>query len=283
MSFWRKSIRFIRGRRTAVCLNSSYFGFFAHAGFLAGLEEIGRPPDYLSGASAGALVSGLYGAGYSPAEMSQLFLRKELASAFREWSAPIRLARTLMAGRGATGALSGKRALDLLKQYVGDRRLEELDLPVAISVANLSRNRSEVKMEGPLAEYILASCAVPGMFAMQEVEGDHFWDGGIADPAPIEHWLSMGEVDRIVVHIVDSNERPVGPYRPRFWSAMSKSHELISEEIVRLKTELARKHGKRLDVIITRTPRLGPHKLAGGANNVRLGHASALRHQNLFL
>lgn len=281
MSFWKLNLR--RRKKTALCLNSSFFGFFAHAGFLAGMEELDRPPDYVSGASAGALVAGLYAAGISPANMSNLFTQPELASVFREWSAPMRLLRTLFSRRGATGALTGRKALEFIKRYVGDRRLEDCELPVAISVANMSRNRSEVKTEGPLAEYILASCAVPGMFTTQHVEGHHFWDGGIADPLPIEPWLDRRDVGRIVVHIADSNPPLGAGHAHRFWGTMSRSHELITEEIVRLKTELARARGKELVAIVTRTPRLGPHKLKGGANNVRLGRESALRNRELIV
>ncbi len=271
--------RLFGGRRgkTAVCLNSSFFGFFAHAGFLAGLEEIGQNPDCLSGASAGALVAGLYGAGLSPREMSGLFLQPELATVFREWNAPLRLLRLLFGRGGATGALSGEKALLLLKRYVGEKRLEDLSLPVAISVANISRNRSEVKTAGPLAEYMLASCAVPGMFQAQKVEDHHFWDGGIADPVPIDPWLKARDVRRIIVHLVDSSATPDEfSDEPRFFRALGRSHELISQEILRLKTELAHHHGKELITVVTRTPRLGPFKLKGGATNIRLGRDTAL-------
>ena len=41
--------------QVALCLNSSFFGFFAHSGFLHSLTMSGFTPGHISGASAGAL------------------------------------------------------------------------------------------------------------------------------------------------------------------------------------------------------------------------------------
>ena len=63
---------FLRRRKKALCLNSAFFGFYAHAGFVQGLSEIGYRPDTITGSSAGALVGALYAAGMPPAEMISL-------------------------------------------------------------------------------------------------------------------------------------------------------------------------------------------------------------------
>ena len=44
----------------------------AHIGMLQALEENGIPVDYVAGTSIGAIVSGLYAMGYSPADMMAL-------------------------------------------------------------------------------------------------------------------------------------------------------------------------------------------------------------------
>lgn len=62
--------------RVGLCLNSSFLGYFAHAGFLRALTELGIRPVAVSGASAGALVSGLFAAGVAPDEMLRLFLSR---------------------------------------------------------------------------------------------------------------------------------------------------------------------------------------------------------------
>lgn len=52
----------------------------AHIGVLKALEEHNIPIDYITGTSAGALVGGMYAAGYSPSEMSYLALTQK-----KEW------------------------------------------------------------------------------------------------------------------------------------------------------------------------------------------------------
>src|ERR1700676_4303210 len=101
-------------RRVALCLNSSFLGFFAHAGFLRALLAMGVRPVAVSGASAGALVAGLFAAGVDPEEMLRLFMSAELRKAFREPGAPWRGAATILNLPGHTGALHGERAAALL-------------------------------------------------------------------------------------------------------------------------------------------------------------------------
>ena len=45
-------------RPIAAVMSSGYFGFFAHAGFLQGLKNLGVEPDFYAGSSSGALVAG---------------------------------------------------------------------------------------------------------------------------------------------------------------------------------------------------------------------------------
>lgn len=49
----------------------------AHIGVIRALEEKGIPIDYITGTSMGAIIGGLYAAGYSPDEMEKIFLGNE--------------------------------------------------------------------------------------------------------------------------------------------------------------------------------------------------------------
>ena len=44
-----------RDLKIGVVFSSGFFGFFAHAGFLAGLRDFGMAPSGYSGASSGAI------------------------------------------------------------------------------------------------------------------------------------------------------------------------------------------------------------------------------------
>jgi predicted acylesterase/phospholipase RssA len=245
--------------RVALCLNSSFLGYFAHAGFLRALLAMGVRPVAVSGASAGALVAGFFAAGFEPDAMLQLFGSPELQKVFREPGAPLRGFATILNLPGHTGALRGERAATLLRAKLGNRRIEECKAPrLALAVTNLSDGRSEAVTSGPLADLILASGAFPGVFATRPVEERWFWDGGVANAVPFDHWIDDSDIDTILVHIVANPEEVAvrNGGRPRRMShAVNLSHQIICEELLRLKTELAKRAGKRVVFLRTLAPR----------------------------
>jgi predicted acylesterase/phospholipase RssA len=261
--------------RVALCLNSSFLGYFAHAGFLRALLGLGVRPVAVSGASAGALVAGLFAAGMQPEEMLQLFVSPELRKVFREPGAPLRGFATLLNLPGHTGALHGKRAAALLRARLGDRRVEECLAPrLALAVTNLSKGCSEAVTTGPMAELILASGAFPGVFATRAVEEHWFWDGGVANALPFDHWIDDAEIDTILVHIVANPQELAvrNGGRPRRMShAVNLSHQIICDELLRLKMELAKRAGKKVVVLRTLSPRpalWNPAKVGSGCVDV---------------
>jgi predicted acylesterase/phospholipase RssA len=267
--------------RLAVCLNSSFLGFYAHAGFMQGLEELGVRPAAVSGASAGALVAGFLAAGKSAGETAALLLQPDLRATLLDWGVPWRALGTLANRPGFTGAVSADRALRLLRGHLGDHRVEACTQPrLALSVTNLTAGRTEVITAGPLAEFILASGAFPGLFAAREVEGAHYWDGGIANPLPFDPWLTDPEIDTILVHVVfNPTEAAVrdASRRLNVAGAFNLSHQIICDELLRWKTDAARLHGKRLIFLRTEAPRpgmmtahrIGPQCVAAGLATAR--------------
>lgn len=273
--------------RVALCLNSSFLGYFAHAGFLRALLALGVRPAAVSGASAGALVAGLFAAGVEPAEMLELFVSPELRKVFREPGAPLRGFATILNLPGYTGALNGARAAALLRARLGTRRIEECRDPrLALSVTNLSEGRSEAVTVGPLADLILASGAFPGVFASRAVEDRWFWDGGVANALPFDHWIDDPEVDIILVHIVANPEELSvrnGGRPKRMSHAVNLSHQIICDELLRLKMDLARRAGKEIVILRTISPRpnlWNPAKV--GAGCVELGAASVEQNRELL-
>ena len=258
---WRK-------HGVALCLNSSFFGFYAHAGFLLGLTDLGFKFSHVSGASAGALVGGLYTAGLSARRMIEIFLQPDLLRVFTEFRAPLRFIKMLTGRKGHTGIFAGTILRDLIEKETGPRGIEEANPRFSLSVLDLRSNRSLVVQSGPLAEYIVASCAVPGLFAAQELDSGHFWDGGVADPLPFEHLLDDPQIRTIVLHLVESSsDEPAHS----FYGALVRSHGIISSEIIRLKTLLARHKRKELMILRTRTAPPKPGNREAGLQAVNAG------------
>lgn len=175
-------------------LSSGFFGFFAHAGVVAVLEEEGLLPSRVVGSSAGALTGGLWAAGV-PADR----IREELLALRREhfWDP----------GPGL-GLLRGALLRERLERLLPVTTFEGCPRTLAVSAFDLGARRTVVLRTGPLAPAIHASCAAPVLFQPVRIEGRAYLDGGILD----RHGLSaLGEDERVLYHHLTSRS----PWRRR--------------------------------------------------------------------
>ena len=241
----------------AVCLASSFCGYHAHAGFLNELERRGVRPGRIAGASAGALAGGLWAAGLRGEALERLFLSRRMKWAFFDWLSIPRF-HLLSLGWGPSGVFSAVPLRRFLKRFVGDRRIEELvDPRLELAVANLCKARGEIIREGPLVDFIAASLAVPFLFQIQEIGGERFLDGGVANETPFDQWLDDPSVHTIVVHTI-RHEATVKPRR--LWSVAgvaAATHAVTAAEFMRVRREKAEASGKRVHFLESRTPSPG--------------------------
>jgi NTE family protein len=163
-----------------LALSSGFFGFFAHTGVLAALLDAGLVPSRVSGASAGALVGGLWAAGLEMAEA-----RRTLVGLTREafWDP----------GPGL-GLLRGRKLRTLLEALLPERTFGRTRVPLAISVFDVMTRRTTVLTEGAIAPAIHASCAVPVMFHPVRIGGRLYVDGGVADRPGLSGMPGAGRV-----------------------------------------------------------------------------------------
>lgn len=155
-----------------LALSAGFFGFFAHSGVMRGLEQARLLPERVSGASAGALVGGLWAAGLdAPALVNELTrLRRE-----DFWDpAP------------GFGLLRGKRFRAHLEALLPVKDFASCRVPAALSVYDVLTRRTRVLSSGPLAPAIQASCSLPGLFHPTWHKGRPLLDGGILDRPGLE-------------------------------------------------------------------------------------------------
>lgn len=148
-------------------LSSGFFGFFAHAGLVAVLEEEGLLPAALCGSSAGALVGGLWAAGLPAGRIQEELLALRRADFWDP--AP------------GLGLLRGRRFRARLEAVLPAATFEACRRPVALSVYDLRARRTVVLRSGPLAAAIHASCAAPVLFQPVRIGGRAYLDGGVRD------------------------------------------------------------------------------------------------------
>ena len=250
--------------RTAVVLGSSFLGVYAHAGFLNGLEEAGFSPGRIAGASAGALAGALYASGLRGAALREAALDLKLRRSFVDAGVCYRLPGVL-SSLWASGFFSGRKTIAYLTGMFRGRDLAELATPLDLAVTDADTSRLEIRRRGPLAELVMASCAVPGLFSVQRVEGKRYLDGGIAGELPFEHLIGDESIDTLILHRIrhEAGSTP-GFFRRTVGHSFGVTRRAISHEVHWLRVERARAAGLRVWELETVTPFPGlfSHKFA---------------------
>ena len=197
----------------------------AHIGVLEVLERLRVPVDCVAGTSMGALVSGTYAAGRTPAEM-----RSELAKAdwndmfqdnppyseinYRNKAISTRFmpgSETGVSEKGVAyqgGVVSGQKIKlffnRLVNSDVGERNIESLPLPLSIIATDIGNGDKVVFRDGSLTKAMRASMSVPGLLAPIDHRGHKLVDGGLVDNVPIEEARALCQADIVIAVNVGS-------------------------------------------------------------------------------
>jgi NTE family protein len=238
-------------------MSSGFFGFFAHAGFIAAVEELGLVPSLVGGSSAGALVTGLWAAGLPASKIrDRLFsLRRQ---DFWDLDPGLGLGRLLGGSAAGFGLLRGEAFLQLLESSlaeVGARRLGDCRVRLRVVAYDIDRRATCVLSDPDLsvAAALRASCSFPGMFQPISIAGARYLDGGIGDRAGIS--AATPGVPVLFHHLV--------PRSP--WRAI---HRTQNEPPARPPLFVLAEPG---------LPRLGPFRLERGRIAYELAYAMARR------
>lgn len=257
-------------RPLAAVMSSGFFGFFAHAGFLQGLADLGLRPDAYAGCSSGALVAAFAAAGVSPADMLALFSRltKE-----RFWDPPrgLSLLRWLASGlRGRTSYLAGQAFEALLDEFLPAARFEDCVRPCLMVALDMASGQRVVLDTGPLALAVRASGAVPGLFAAVPRGSQLLVDGGLVDKAPLMASLERLRPASMVVHLLPSAslEQPLAATLGRSLTPLrlhGRAVDAARQQTYQDQLVAVRSRGARVAEVAGRgLPRCGPRKLQNG-------------------
>jgi len=248
----------------ALSLESSYFGFYAHAGFAAALLNRGIRPMFLAGASSGSVIALLLGAGFSTEEIRTIIFDPKFKWSFWEPMSFVRGFAMMVNWPGVSGLTTAKGAQKYLANILRDRAPNIEDCrhaEVSLAVANLNRLRTEILTEGNASAAMIASCAFPCLIAPQKIASGYCWDGGVANSSPFLHYAEDDRVQTIITHhihhhsLADRWEQP--NFRPRIADTFARGHLLITEEIHRLHLQRMADAGKRMLPVTTTTNRPG--------------------------
>ena len=246
----------------ALCLSSSFFGYYAHLGLLTGMEEMGLRPGRISGASAGALAGGLWAAGLRGEALENIIYDFHFRRAFFDLGAFLRFP-FVATGVAGSGLLSGVRMRRYLKRRLGEPRIEELGpVRLEMAVANLTTRRGELRSSGPLIDFMIASCSMPVLFQPQRIDGEEFLDGGVSNETPFDQWIHDPSIHTIVVHRIRHTSAMGGFSWKTPGAILGQCHTVVSNELARRRHVQAEEAGKK--VIFLETHHDHPGLLHGG-------------------
>lgn len=259
----------------ALALGSAFLGVYAHGGFLCGLNRAGIFPGHVAGASAGALAGGFYAAGLRGSALEEAVISAALKRSYPDLFMPIRGAPL---GIGIlTGMMSGKRVVRHLKSALPVAAIEDTPgVKLSIAVTDLQRSEAFFLHSGPLAEAIMASCAVPILFSGQNIDGRKFYDGGIIHDIPLEPFITDPAIHTVIIHRITypSDERKK---RLGIKEAFINGHHMLNAALFELRIREAGSNGKR--VILLETLHAHPGLLQSKATKKRYfedGHHTGL-------
>lgn len=199
----------------------------AHIGVIRVLEENNIPIDYISGTSIGAIVGGLYAAGYTPDEMETLFrsdnfyfwstgkIQEEYRYYFKQpepdpsW---IELRVTKKEDKikllPPTNIIPEEQIDFAFLELVAstnaacEYNFDKLMVPFFCLATDINSGTPVILRDGNLDEAIRASMTVPFYFKPIEIDGKLLFDGGIVNNFPHEIMKETFRPDIIIGHKV---------------------------------------------------------------------------------
>ncbi len=211
--------------RVGLVLSGGSAKGFAHIGVLEVLQQLGVHVDIVTGTSMGAIMGGLYAAGYTPAQLDSMVTGEDWGDLFRRptdrrqqspaqkeanerymITFPLEHARIVL----PQSVVPRQAIAERLERYTwpvhGITDFDSLPTAFGALVTNLNTGQAILLRHGSLAQAIEASAAVPGAFApLRLADGNLVVDGAVVRNLPAQDARAMG-ADLLIC--VDVSERP---------------------------------------------------------------------------
>jgi NTE family protein len=146
----------------------------AHIGVIEELEKKGFQIKEVVGCSMGAVVGGVYCAGY--------------LSEYKHWL--IKLSRMdvfklLDFTLSAQGFVKGERVFKSIEEFIGDHQIEQFKIPFTAVASDISLKKEVHYKSGSLFKALRSSIAIPTVFTPIKDGKSQLVDGGVLNPLPL--------------------------------------------------------------------------------------------------
>lgn len=194
----------------------------AEIGVIEWLEEHHIPVDRLAGTSMGGIIGAMYATGMSAAEIhdfarkinwdealspepvySQLSFRRKQDRQEFLINAPLGLKHGVSGPNGYNPGQGVGLLLDRIAfPESGVSSFDDLPIPFRCVATDMQSGDAVILKDGPLAEAVRASMAIPGVFTPVEIKGRVLADGGMVQNIPVETVRAMDADVVIAVELV---------------------------------------------------------------------------------
>jgi len=180
-------------------------------GVLQALDEAGIRVTHLAGTSIGAIVASFYAFGLTPREIGNVAESITWADLTRPTASRL-------------GLLSQEGLRKILRGRLGDVRVEDAPIRLAMVATDISTGEKVVMTEGDLAVAVSASACFPGIFAPVERKGRLLVDGGLVEHLPVSPLQDWGveEIIGVDVFLGMTFRRPT-----RFFHLMKNAVDIV--------------------------------------------------------
>lgn len=169
----------------------------AHIGVIEELEKEGFQIKEIVGCSMGAVVGGIYCAGY--------------LTDYKHWLIKLSKLDVFMLldfTVSSQGFVKGEKVFKAMEEFIGDHKIEHFRIPFTAVASDLLHKKEVYYRSGSLFKALRSSIAIPTVFTPVSDGKSQLVDGGVLNPLPID--LIKKEEGEMVVAVNLNANMPYG-------------------------------------------------------------------------
>jgi NTE family protein len=214
-------------KKVRLVLGSGGARGMAHIGVIEELENAGFQIVEVVGCSMGAVVGGIYCAGYL-ADYKHWLIKLTKLDVFRL------LDFTL----SSQGFVKGERVFKAIEEFIGDHQIEDFKIPFTAVSADITNKKEVHYRSGSLFKALRSSIAIPTVFTPIREGNSQLVDGGVLNPLPM-NLVSKKAGDWVVAVNINANipYQPTNPMADKEPSAYLKMFTAIQSSFPKFDTK----------------------------------------------
>ena len=199
----------------------------AHIGVLKAIEEQKIEISAISGTSIGALVAAFHAFGNPYKDIQEMILHIG-------WSDISSFSLSKF------GLMTNQKLEKLIHSHLGKVKIEDAEIPLCIVTTNINDGSKCVLEKGDLAQAVMASTCLPGVYQPIKLGNALLIDGGIVENVPISPLIEL-KVDKIIAVDLNTNKK---------YDAPNNIVELLINSFHYLLASAVESQSKEADVLI---------------------------------